>query len=92
MDRMNEKSKEHTSEDEYVEKGKHILLNGIKRAVLGLLLFAVVLIAIKIGTNIFSSYPDMVSVNEVYKMEYPGDYVQEHVGEKIHFSDVVIWC
>ena len=91
MDHMNQKSKEHTSEDEYVEKGKNILLNGIKRAVLGLLLFAVVLIAIKIGTNIFSSYPDVVSVNEVYKMEYPGDYVQEHVGEKIHFSDVVIW-
>ena len=42
--------------------------------------------------NVLSDpYPEAVPIDTLYAMDYPGDYINQHIGEKVQYSNLFIW-
>ena len=79
------------TEEELVQAGTRRAKNGAKRAVIGVVVFLILVIVFNVGNKLVNSYPEVTPIGELYGMEYPGDYIQENIGKKVHYSDIVVW-
>ena len=62
-----------------------------KSSISAVIIFFILFGIYTIGKNIIDPYPDVTSINTLYSMDYPGNYVEENVGEKVYYSDIYIW-
>ena len=79
------------TEEELVQAGTRRAKNGAKRAVTGVVVFLILVIVFNVGNKLVNSYPEVTPIGALYGMEYPGDYIQQNIGKKVHYSDIVVW-
>lgn len=91
MDSKEKSTINQMTEEELVQAGSRRVQNGAQRAVTGVVVFLILVVLFNVGQKILNPYPGVTSINELYGMEYAGDYIEDNVGKKVHYSDIVVW-